>query len=41
MPVPKADQIIYSAVANVLKGDGLSTGPWPTYVPAGKSLTMR
>jgi hypothetical protein len=38
MPIPRADQIIFSAVANVLPGDNTLTGPWPTYVPAGKTL---
>jgi hypothetical protein len=40
MPVPRADQIIFSAVANVLPGNGSATGPWPTYIPAGKTLTV-
>ncbi|GEM_PF-3066045 len=40
MPVPRTDQIIFSVVANALPGDGSTTGPWPTYVPGGKALTM-
>lgn len=41
MNVPKADQLIFSVVANVLTNIGNATGPWPTYVPAGKTLTVQ
>ncbi len=39
MNIPKADQLIFSVVADALPANG-PTGPWPTYVPAGRTLTV-
>jgi hypothetical protein len=40
MPVPKADQLIFSAVTDSLPADTLPTGNWATYVPLGKTLSV-
>ena len=38
--VPKADQLIFAAVANALPGNG-TTNNWPTYVPAGQTNLIK
>ena len=40
MNVPKADQVVFSVVADALPGNDTATGPWPTYVPANKTLSV-
>lgn len=39
LAVPRADQLIFSAVGNALPGDDSLISSWPTYVPAGQKLT--
>jgi len=37
--IPQPDQLLFSAVPDVFPDSG-STGNWPTYLPAGQTLTM-